>query len=68
MTLVEAVNDGAVARQPLFELRQPLLDAPPAGGDEIDEQGEVVYARVPLCEDVSLDPLEPANDLVRQAG
>ena len=66
-TLVEAIDDGAVARQPLLELRQPLLDAPPARGDEVDEQGEVVDARVPLGEDVSLDPLEPADDLVRQA-
>src|SRR4029079_1050539 len=67
LTLVEAVDDGSAAGQSLLELRQPLLDAPPAGGDEIDEQGEVVDARVPLGEDVSLDPLEPADDLVRQA-
>ena len=37
------------------------------GRDEIDEQGKVVDARVPLGEDVSLEPLEPANRLVQQA-
>ena len=67
LTLAEAVDNAAVARQSLLELREPLLDAAAAGGDEIDEQREVVDARVPLGEDVSLDPLKPADDLVGQA-
>lgn len=67
MTLAEAVDDRVVPRQSRFELRQALLDAPPARGDEIDEQGEVVDAGVPLGEDVSLDSLETADGLVGQA-
>ena len=46
---------------------EPLVDAAPPGGDEIDEQGEVVDARVPLGEEVALDALEPAEELVHQA-
>ena len=67
LTLLEAVDDGAVALSALLELREALLDAPPAGGDEVDEEREVVDARVPLGEEVALDPLEPADDLVHQA-
>ena len=46
---------------------EPVADALPAGRDEIDEQAEVVNARVPLGEDVALEPFEPANRLVQQA-
>ena len=46
---------------------EPVADALPAGRDEVDEQGEVVEARMPLGEDVPLEPLEPANRLVQQA-
>src|SRR5205823_4791872 len=67
LMLVEAVDDCAIARQSLLELRQPLLDAPPARSDEVYEQGEVVDACVPFGEDVSLETLEPADDLARQA-
>ena len=65
--LVEAVDDRAIACQSLLELRQPLLDASPPGGDEVDEEGEVVDAGMPLGEDVAFDSLEPADDLVGQA-
>ena len=43
------------------------VDALPARRDEVDEQGEVVDARVPLGEHVALEPLEPADRLVQQA-
>ena len=46
---------------------EPVADALPAGRDEVDEQGEIVDARMPLGEDVPLEPLEPANRLVQQA-
>ena len=46
---------------------EPLVDAAPAGGDEVDEQREVVDARVPLGEEVAFDALEPADQLVHQA-
>ena len=51
----------------LLELAEPLVDGVPAGRDEVDEQAEVVDARVALREDVSLEPLEPPEHLVHQA-
>ena len=46
---------------------EPLIDAAPPGGDEINEQREVVDARVALGEQIGLDALEPAEELVHQA-
>ena len=43
------------------------LDAAPAGADQVDEECEIVDARVPLREEVALDAFEPADDLVHQA-
>src|SRR5882672_3133363 len=37
---------------------EPLVDAAPPGGDEIDEQREIVDARMPLGQEVALDALE----------
>lgn len=54
-------------RDARLDAGEPLVDAAPAGRDEIDEQGEVVDARVPLGEEVALDALEPADQLVHQA-
>ena len=51
----------------LLDAGEPLVDAAPAGGDEVDEEREVVDARVPLGEQVALEPLEPADELVHQA-
>jgi S-adenosylmethionine:tRNA ribosyltransferase-isomerase len=39
----------------------------PAGADQVDEQGEVVDAGVPFAEQIGLEPLEAADDLVHQA-
>src|SRR5439155_22847507 len=36
----------------------------PAGRDQVDEQREIVHTRVPLGEQVALEPLEAADDLV----
>jgi S-adenosylmethionine:tRNA ribosyltransferase-isomerase len=49
-----------------LEARKPCVDGVPAGRDEIDEQSEVVDARVALGEDVLLEPLEPARNVVEQ--
>ena len=46
---------------------EPVADALPAGRDEVDQQAEVVDARMPLGEDVPLEPLQPANRLVQEA-
>ena len=62
----EAVHDRAVALEAFLEMREPLLDAAPAGGHEVDEKPEVVDARVPLGEQVALDPLQAADDLIHQ--
>ena len=55
------------ARLCLLDLREPRVDALPARGDEIDEQREVVDARVTLGEHVSLEALETSNGLVQEA-
>jgi S-adenosylmethionine:tRNA ribosyltransferase-isomerase len=46
---------------------EPLVDSAPAGRDEVDEQSEVVDARVALGEEVAFDPLESADQLIHQA-
>ena len=51
----------------LFDAGEPPVDAAPAGGDEVDEQREIVHARVPLCEQVAFDALEAPDQLVHQA-
>lgn len=50
----------------LLESCEPFVDAPPTGGEEIDEQPEVVDARMPLREHVALETLEPPEQLVHQ--
>ncbi len=50
----------------LLELREPLVDAPPTGGDEIDEERKIVDAGVPLHEHVPLEPFEPADHVVHE--
>jgi len=50
----------------LLESGEPFVDALPTGGEEIDEQPEVVDACVPFREDVALQALEPAEQLVHQ--
>jgi len=51
----------------LLEPSKPFVDASPAGREEVDEEPEIVHARVPLREDVTLEALEPAEQLVHQA-
>ncbi len=51
----------------MLDAGEPLVDAAPAGGDEVDEEREVVDAGVPLGEQVAFQPLEPADQLVHQA-
>jgi S-adenosylmethionine:tRNA ribosyltransferase-isomerase len=51
----------------MLDALEPVADALPARRDEIDEQCEIVDARVPLCEHVALEPFEPADHLVQQA-
>ncbi len=50
----------------LLEPSEPFVDAPPTRGEEIDEETEVVDARMSLREDVALQTLEPAEQLVHQ--
>ena len=54
-------------RHGALDALEPVADAPPARRDEVDQQREVVDARVPLGEDVALEPLEPPDHLVEQA-
>ncbi len=50
-----------------LEARQPRVNPAPAGADEFHEERQVVDARMPLGEKLSLDPLQPPNRLVEQA-
>ena len=50
-----------------LESREPRVDAAPAGADEVDEEREVVDARMPLGEQIALEPLEPPDRLVQEA-
>lgn len=45
---------------------EPRVDTAPAGADEVDEERQVVDARVPLCEQVALQAFEPADRLVQE--
>jgi S-adenosylmethionine:tRNA ribosyltransferase-isomerase len=64
---VDAVDDRIVGGDARFDPREALLDAAPAGADEVDEQCKVVDAGVPLGEQVTFDPFEPADQLVHEA-
>ena len=74
--MLELACDGLAVRE-LFDdvgrhmcALEPLeacVDPPPAGGDEVDEEREVVHAGVTLGEEVALESLEPSNRLVEEA-
>jgi S-adenosylmethionine:tRNA ribosyltransferase-isomerase len=66
--LFDAVHrcDAALFLEGLFDAGEPLVDSAPAGGDEIDEQGEIVDAGVPLGEEIAFDALEAPDQLVHQ--
>jgi len=64
---LDAVDDGAAALlEALLDAREPLVDTAPAGGDEVDEEREVVDAGMALGEHVAFQPLEPPDELVHQ--
>ena len=50
--------EALVAAEKLLDAGEPLVHRAPAGGDEVDEDGEVVHACRALGADVRLDPLE----------
>ena len=52
---------------PCLEPREPVVDTFPARRDQLDHEREIVDARVPLCEQVALEPLEPSDRLVQEA-
>ena len=51
----------------LLDPLEPGVDALPARRDELDEEREVVDARMALREQVVLEPLEASDRLVQQA-
>src|SRR5687767_6119010 len=51
----------------LLEPCEPFVDSLPTRSKEVDQEPEVVDARMPLREDVALEALEPAEQLVHQA-
>jgi len=54
---------GLASLEPL----QAVVEATPARAHEVDEEGEIVDAGMPLGEELTLQPLEPADRLVHQA-
>src|SRR5262249_37502931 len=50
-----------------LDARDPYVHALPAGRDQVDEERQVVDARMPVGERVRLERLHPADDLVHQA-
>ena len=64
LALVDPVDLGAAVRLELpLHPSEPLVDAVPARRDEVDEQGQVIDASVPLGEEVVLEPLQAADRL-----
>ena len=65
--LLDATVLGRLDVRGILEPRQPFVDAAPTGAHQVDEEREVVDARVTLAEEVALEPLEPADRLVQEA-
>ena len=66
--LLHAVHDRAgLVAELVLDPRQALVDARQPARDELDEECKIVDACVPLGEEVALDPLEPADQLVHEA-
>jgi S-adenosylmethionine:tRNA ribosyltransferase-isomerase len=59
-------RDEGDVRLVAFEPLEASVDSLPTRADEIDEQREVVHTRVALCEDITLQALEPPDGLVQQ--
>ena len=67
LPLLEPVDDRAAPRlDRSFHPLETVVDALPARADEVDEQCEIVDARVALGEQVAFEPLEAADRLVHQ--
>ena len=65
--LFDAVHDRALALlEAVLETGEALVDALPAGRDQIDQQGEVVEAGVAFREQVALHALQTADRLPGQ--
>jgi hypothetical protein len=72
LSLFQAVDDSPAAgpASGLLELPlqpgQALVDALPAGRDQVDEESEIVDTCVPLGQQIALEVLEPSNRLIGQ--
>ena len=67
LALLDAVDLGAaVALELALHAREALIDAVPAGGDEVDEQRQVVHAGMPLGQEVVLEAFQATDCLARQ--
>ena len=60
-------DDVRPRRERVLDPVEALVEPAPLAGDQVDEQGEVVDPRVPLGEQVGLEPLETADRLVGEA-
>ncbi len=67
LPFLKPVDDGAaLGFDRVFHPLETVVDALPARADEVDEQCEIVDARVALGEQVAFEPLEAADCLVHQ--
>src|SRR6266498_3065470 len=64
----ELLRDAAQTRlvERLFDLREAVVHRLPTGGDEVDEQRQVVDARMPLGEQIAFEPFEAPQHLVHE--
>ena len=53
-------------RVPRLEPREPRVDPPPPRADEVDEEREIVDARVALGEQLALEPFQAPDRLVQE--
>lgn len=65
---MDAVDDRAFVRaENALDAGQALVDALPAGSDQVDQERQIVDACVPLGEQIAVEPLEPADEVRGQA-
>jgi hypothetical protein len=57
----EVLDDRRHGLVTLLEAREPGVDSSPSRAHEIDEEREVVHARVPFGEQLAFESLEPPS-------
>ena len=67
LRVLQPIDDRTAAfLEASLQAGEALVDAPPAGRDQIHEECEIVHAGMALRERVALDPLEPPDRAARE--